>query len=112
MKIAINAWFGDKPWVGSGQYLKYLVPALLEADPELEINLISPQPVEVPAKYPEQRLKSHLRPTPLGNQASNLAKVWFEQITFPRACRALGVDLAHVPYFGYFDLYGHVVHQC
>ncbi|MCB0154099.1 MAG: glycosyltransferase family 4 protein, partial [Anaerolineae bacterium] len=30
----------------------------------------------------------------------NLAKVWFEQITFPRVCQKLGVDVAHVPYFG------------
>jgi glycosyltransferase involved in cell wall biosynthesis len=29
----------------------------------------------------------------------HLGKLWFEQITFPRVCRQLGVDLAHVPYF-------------
>jgi glycosyltransferase involved in cell wall biosynthesis len=100
VRVAINAWFWDKPSVGSGQYLKYLWPALLEADPALEINLVSPKPFEPPPGLVNQNLKCHVAPTPLPDQASNLAKVWFEQITFPRVCRKLGVDLAHVPYFG------------
>ena len=29
-----------------------------------------------------------------------LAKVWFEQVGFPRACRTLGAEVAHVPYWG------------
>ncbi len=104
MKVAINAWFWDKPAVGSGQYLKYLLPALLEADNSLEISLISPKPFdqkpETLAPYSDKNLRFITTPTPWGHQASNLAKVWFEQITFPRACRRLGVDVAHVPYFG------------
>ncbi len=99
MKIAINAWFWDNPSVGSGQYLKYLLPALLQADDNLEITLISPKPFNL-TPNPQPRLKFHTAKTPLANQASNLAKVWFEQITFPRACRKLGMDVAHVPYFG------------
>jgi glycosyltransferase involved in cell wall biosynthesis len=99
LKIAINAWFWDNPSVGSGQYLRYLLPALLEAEESLEINLISPKPFS-PAPNSPPNLKFYLAKTPFGDQASNLAKVWFEQITFPRACRKLGVDLAHVPYFG------------
>jgi glycosyltransferase involved in cell wall biosynthesis len=101
LKIAINAWFWDKPWVGSGQYLKYLLPALLEADNRLEITLISPKPFDAASNgQPANNLNFHVAKTPLPNQHGNLAKVWFEQITFPRACKALGVDLAHVPYFG------------
>ncbi len=104
MRVAINAWFWDKPSVGSGQYLKYLLPALLEADQELELNLISPKPFE-PApdwlsRYQADKLKFHVTPPPIGQPDSNVAKVWFEQITFPRACKKLGVDVAHVPYFG------------
>lgn len=107
MNIAINAWFWDKPSVGSGQYLKYLLPALFQVDDSLSITLVSPKPfdktaaqqatVELAQKY---NLKFQVAPAPLSNQSSNLAKVWFEQITFPRACKKLGVDLAHVPYFG------------
>jgi glycosyltransferase involved in cell wall biosynthesis len=100
LKIAINAWFWDNPAVGSGQYLKYLLPALLELDDSLEISLISPKPFNPKPETPPSNLKFQVMPTPLPNQASNLAKVWFEQITFPRACRKLGVEIAHVPYFG------------
>jgi glycosyltransferase involved in cell wall biosynthesis len=98
LKVAINAWFWDNPSVGSGQYLKYLLPALLEADDDLEITLISPKPFD--PKPEIDRLDFHQVTTPFPNQAANLAKVWFEQITFPRACQALDVDVAHVPYFG------------
>lgn len=98
MKIAINAWFWDNPSVGSGQYLKYLVPSLLNADNALEITLVLPHPIQPEAAIP--RLNFYVAAPPLPNPASNLAKVWFEQITFPRACRQLGADVAHVPYFG------------
>jgi glycosyltransferase involved in cell wall biosynthesis len=100
LKIALNAWFWDQPSVGSGQYLKYLVPALLAADPSLEIILISPKPFDPAPATPEPRLKFQVARTPFPRPQSNLAKVWFEQITFPRLCRALAVNLAHVPYFG------------
>lgn len=104
MRLAINAWFWDKPSVGSGQYLKYLLPALLEADPSLEINLISPRPFglkpDALTGQAELNLKFHVTRTPFGAQPSGLEKVWFEQITFPRMCKKLGVDVAHVPYFG------------
>jgi glycosyltransferase involved in cell wall biosynthesis len=100
LKVAINAWFWDNPSVGSGQYLKYLVPALLKADDSLEITLVSPKPFGPQPEPSNPKLSLHVATTPLPNQTSNLAKVWFEQITFPRAARRLGADVAHVPYFG------------
>jgi glycosyltransferase involved in cell wall biosynthesis len=103
LKVAINAWFWDNPSVGSGQYLRCLLPALLETDDSLEITLISPKSFDlIENSIPEasQKFKFQVARTPFANQTSNLAKVWFEQITFPRACRRLSVDLAHVPYFG------------
>ena len=57
MKIAINAWFEDNPSVGSGQYLKYLLPALLEADDELELILVSPKPLKM--QIETDRLRFH-----------------------------------------------------
>jgi len=86
--------------VGSGQYLKYLLPALLEADDKLEITLVSPKSFDPRPDTSNPRLKFHVAKTPFGNQSGNMAKVWFEQITFPRTCKKLGVDLTHVPYFG------------
>jgi len=37
--------------------------------------------------------------TPFDRLSPDLAKVWFEQISFPLACRRISADLAHVPYF-------------
>jgi glycosyltransferase involved in cell wall biosynthesis len=99
LKVALNGWFWDRPAVGSGQYLHYLTPALLEADEALEITLVSPKPFEL-AETAHPRLKFYVAKTPLRDQHSNLAKVWFEQITFPAVCQRLRADLAHVPYFG------------
>ncbi|MCB0214387.1 MAG: glycosyltransferase family 4 protein [Anaerolineae bacterium] len=99
MRVAINAWFWNNPSVGSGQYLKYLIPALLQVENTLEIILISPELFDrQPAD--SERLQTLVAPPPLTNPKSNLAKVWFEQVTFPKLCRKLHVDVAHVPYFG------------
>jgi glycosyltransferase involved in cell wall biosynthesis len=100
LKVAMNAWFWDRPSVGSGQYLKYLIPALLEVDDSLELTLISPKPFDPSPDITHPRLNFRVTPTPFSDQNSNLAKVWFEQVTFPRACKKWGVDLAHVLYFG------------
>jgi glycosyltransferase involved in cell wall biosynthesis len=83
MRIGINAFFLDRPETGSGQYLRHLLAALAKADPTNEYLLISPGPAHSISniQYP----------------ISNRAKLWFEQVSFPRACRHL--DLAHVPYF-------------
>ena len=83
MRIGINAFFLDRPETGSGQYLRHLLEALAKVDPTNEYLLISPGPAHSISniQYP----------------ISNRAKLWFEQVSFPRACRHL--DLAHVPYF-------------
>lgn len=76
MKLALNASFKYRPDTGSGQYLLHLARELARPAHSVELQLFEP---------PSQ---------------SNLAKLRFEQIGFPRAARKAGVDLAHVPYFG------------
>jgi glycosyltransferase involved in cell wall biosynthesis len=95
MHLAINAWFWDQPETGSGQTVRHLVPALVEQDPALEISLIAPDRV---AGHPAV-LPPRVTLRPVACRPGNLGKLWFEQVAFPRACRRLGVDLAHVPYF-------------
>ena len=42
-----------------------------------------------------------VRPTtPFDRFSRNLAKLWFEQVTFPRTCARLRADVAFVPYWG------------
>jgi glycosyltransferase involved in cell wall biosynthesis len=93
MRVAINGWFWDQPSTGSGQTVRYLIPALVARDPSLEISLVVPEWAAV-GETPE---RVTLSPVPC--RRGNLGKLWFEQRTFPRACRQLGADLAHIPYF-------------
>ena len=94
MHVAINAYFWNRPDTGSGQYLRQLVRFLNRLVSDLEITLIYPhggEPADVPPSVNVHRVRS--RPGHLG-------KLLFEQITFPRACRAVDATLAHVPYWG------------
>jgi glycosyltransferase involved in cell wall biosynthesis len=118
MRVAINAWFWDSPTTGSGQYVQRLVEGLVTLNADLQIILVTPDgqtqearnrmqdaecrmqnaecflPLASCFPYPASCL---LHPVPCPR--SNLGKVWFEQVAFPRACTCLGVDLAHVPYW-------------
>ena len=95
MRVAINGWFWDQPTTGSGQMVRQLLPALLQADDALEIVLVLPHWTADQVTAPSPRMQVVAVPC----HRSHLGKVWFEQITFPRLCARLRVDLAHVPYF-------------
>jgi len=77
MRVLINGWFWERPDVGSGQYTRQLVGHLRRLAPEHEFILAPPPPLQ-----------------------SNLGKVWFEQVSFPRLCRQQKADVAHIPYWG------------
>ncbi len=97
MHLAINGWFWAQPATGSGQTVRHLLPALVEQDSALEITLVIPEWImdsQVMENLPER-----VRPLSVPCRPGNLGKLWFEQSTFPRICRRLGVHLAHVPYF-------------
>jgi glycosyltransferase involved in cell wall biosynthesis len=87
MKIAMNGFFWNQATTGSGQYLRALHAALKERAPDNVYVVIPPPPAS-----DRRSATSHLR--------DHLAKVWFEQIAFARACRRERAALAHVPYFG------------
>ena len=93
MHVAINAWFWDQPTTGSGQYTRRLVKGLTALETDLQITLVAPAPGE--QEDGDERYARH----PIACPRANLGKVWFEQVAFPRACRRLGADLAHVPYW-------------
>jgi glycosyltransferase involved in cell wall biosynthesis len=75
MRIALNAWFYDQPTTGSGQYTRNLYAALRQIAPSLELQLVVP------------------------HRRGDLAKVWFEQVDFPRAAERMKADIAFVPYW-------------
>jgi len=89
MRVGINGLFWEQETTGSGQYTRCLTRELMALETEYTLFLPRHKPG---TGDPHHRFID----TPFsGNE--NLAKVWFEQISFPRACR--GMDVAHVPYF-------------
>ncbi|MCY4539765.1 MAG: glycosyltransferase family 1 protein [Chloroflexi bacterium] len=115
MHVAINGWFWDQQATGSGQYLRHLVPNLKKVSPDLGLSLILPphiqEPDDVPASVNVINARSFghaphalgIPPARRGRRRGNrgrLAKVFFEQRSFPRAASEVGADLAHVPYWG------------
>ncbi len=95
MKIALNAHFWEQPNTGSGQYVRALLHALIHNDIENDYVLVTSQR-RLLATPP--CVSVHSTPETLG-RSKNLAKVWFEQVAFVRACQREGAHLAHVPYF-------------
>ena len=99
MRLALNGWFWDSPTTGSGQYTRRLVEALTDLDRDLEIGLIVPRwgdGKELPGGH-DLPASCILHRVPVSR--SNLSKVRFEQVAFPRACACTGADVAHVPYW-------------
>jgi glycosyltransferase involved in cell wall biosynthesis len=98
MRVALNAWFWDSPTTGSGQYTRCLVERLVKIAPDLEIALVAPEDTLSSLK-PQTSNVWHQPTANRSRLPANLYKVWFEQVAFPRACRRLGADVAHVPYW-------------
>ncbi len=99
MHIAVNGWFYDQVSTGSGQYLRHLLKNLPAVAPELKISLILPSHIPTPSDQAINIVSTsdfRLPPKAMGR----LAKVIFEQRTFPRLAREIEADIAHVPYWG------------
>ena len=97
MHLAINAYFWNRANTGSGQYTRQLVYHFNRLVSDLDITLIFPQaPGEPGPEAVPPSVKVELVPV----RAGHLGKVRFEQLLFPRACRQIGADIAHVPYWG------------
>lgn len=97
MHIAINGYFWNKPNSGSGQYTRNLIWTLDKLVSDLQISLILPQ-------QKEEDLPDNIPPdvnvVSVPVRSGHLGKVMFEQRAFPKACRTVKADLAHVPYWG------------
>ena len=97
MHLAINGYFWNQPNTGSGQYTRQLVTHLSKLVSDLRITLVYPQssgrrgPENPPENVKIKLVK--VRPGDLG-------KVHFEQILFPRVCKAVAADIVHIPYWG------------
>lgn len=93
--VAFNGWFWDQPNTGSGQYLRYLLPALRKNAPELKMTLVLPPHVQAADDVP-----TNVEYVTTRGGSGDLGKVLFEQRTFPQAVHHINPDIAHVPYWG------------
>ncbi len=94
MHIAFNGWFWNKPYVGSGQYVRQLLHTLKRVAPDLNMSLILPPDCPNPDQVPDG-----VNIVPTSGSANKLGKVWFEQRTFPKLAGQVNADIAHVPYW-------------
>lgn len=97
MHVAINAYFWNRPNTGSGQYTRQLVYHLNRLISDLTITLVYPH---VAGEQPIADVPPSVKVKTVAIKPGHLEKVKFEQLTFPRICQELDVDLAHVPYWG------------
>lgn len=97
MHLAINGYFINQPATGTGQYSREMLRALHDLRPG-KITVLIPEGVEPKtARDLAPGADCRVLRIPIGG---SLGKVWFEQVSVPRAAARLGADLLHVPYLG------------
>lgn len=100
MRLGINGFFWGRETTGSGQYIRQLLHALLTVKDQPECLLFRPGDRESHSQSATLGLgiDEHFLPSPIPLSA-NVSKLWFEQISYPRACLERKIDVGHVPYF-------------
>jgi len=97
--IGVNGWFWGQETVGSGQYLHQLLVHLASLYPRDRYILFVPAGAPAVSRpLPAANVEYAELHTPFGARG-DLAKLWFEQVSVPAACRTWKVDLLHVPYW-------------
>jgi glycosyltransferase involved in cell wall biosynthesis len=95
MRVVLNGWFlVHHPHTGTGQYLRALLEQLPQVAPRHEVVVVAPVGDATPVPLPEG-----CRLHPVACSGADLDKLVFEQVLFPRACRAVQADVAHVPHW-------------
>jgi glycosyltransferase involved in cell wall biosynthesis len=77
--------------------VQHLLRAMPGIAPEHEFLLVAPPGVP---EFRVPNLRTEFQSLTAPFWRTNLGKVLFEQVAFPRLCRRWGADLAHVPYWG------------
>ena len=87
LRVALNAAFWGQETVGSGQYLHHLVEALAALEEGPAVVLCGPPALRAARPLPPGVAWHDVCPSRWLGPASNLGKVWFEQVAYPRATR-------------------------
>lgn len=98
MRVVVNGWFWEQMAAGSGQYLAALAEWLPRTGGCHEFILVCsrthPRTDLLPGGWQVVDVA-----TPFDRIHRDLAKLWFEQVTFPRTCVRSRADVAFVPYW-------------
>jgi len=98
MEVAVNGYFLDVHHTGSGQYAYHLLRALEKRGGDLRLSVQLPY-FSRNTMRPVGGIRAH---APLAGLvgSGNLAKLWWEQVTWPRQAAKVGKGVVgHVPYF-------------
>jgi glycosyltransferase involved in cell wall biosynthesis len=109
MRVAMNAYFWDRPHTGSGQYLHHLWDALaqLPSPPSRTLLLppgqshsehTQPGPNSKLKTMPSSAAKGQNSKLPLLGKSVNVAKLAWEQWSVVRQSRHVRADILHSPY--------------
>lgn len=99
MRIGINGAFWGQETTGSGQYLHHLWRTLPSVASQDEYILCAPSWARAASDNNAAYGVCRVLSTPFDRINENMAKVWFEQVAYSRACAKWSVDVAHAPYF-------------
>ena len=100
MRVALTGWFWDRPETGSGQYVRYLVRELARQEPASTFVVLVPAASMIAADMtPGAEVAPNVEFVVVPASRTNVGKVWWEQVSVPRAARRLDADLLHIPYW-------------
>lgn len=102
MRIAINAFFLQRPMTGSAEHLLGLLKGLDRASGADDYLLLYPC-LESSNELRTPRLGARFQTQMIEGTSARLGirlgKIWWEQMALRRACSGSGIDLLHSPYF-------------
>ncbi|MGE5333677.1 MAG: glycosyltransferase family 4 protein [Nitrososphaerota archaeon] len=99
MRVAFNALYMQEPYSGKGLYASGLLRALGRVDGINEYLILSPSPITELPETPSTFQWETLPPSRFRHAGELVARLAWEQHTFPHAAKQRGVKLMHVPYF-------------
>jgi len=103
MRIGMNALFLQRPAVGAGQHLYYLLEGLDAFDKRNEYVLLSPRFRKAyQVRFPHleaDRFRNVEVWTKVARLGENVEKLWWEQAGLLMAARKERLDILHCPYF-------------
>jgi glycosyltransferase involved in cell wall biosynthesis len=99
MRVAFNGLFLQEPRTGTGRYVYNLLESLGRVDGVTEYTVFSPRDIEMAPETPSTFQWVTVPVGYLRHAGDNLAKLVWEQRTFPHAAKRVDAAVMHIPHF-------------